>query len=278
MATTYQRTETAVLEVTIKDADGTLTNPDTSIKITVTDPDGTAVVDAQDGANVSTGIYTYAYNIAADATRGRYSVVWTFVNGGRTSIEKDVFIVGPAIPVTVDEARDHMRITATDENELIESLINVATDYVETFTRRRLLNTTESVTMDGFPDGYEPLYSPLSSVTSIAYTDTNGDSATVTASVYDVDTTTEPGMIRLAYGQTWPSDLRGDANGVTLTYIAGYSSDATEVPESLKMAIRLLVAHWHENREAATVARGANTDLPFGVRNILWQNRYSGPA
>ena len=51
----------------------------------------------------------------------------------------------------------------------------------------------------------------LISVTSIKYTDTNGDIQTLATSVYFVDIANEPSRITLKHNQIWPT-IRGDAN------------------------------------------------------------------
>ena len=70
----YQLGETAIPRATFRDGT-TLTDPDTSIQITITDPNGTAVVDDQAGTQLSTGIYQYFYDIPSGATSGLYKYV-----------------------------------------------------------------------------------------------------------------------------------------------------------------------------------------------------------
>jgi uncharacterized phiE125 gp8 family phage protein len=43
------------------------------------------------------------------------------------------------------------------------------------------------------------------------------------------------------------------------------------VPASLKSAIKLLVAHYYENREAS--AEKALTEIPLGVERLVWLHR-----
>jgi len=83
--------ETVICEVTIKDADGTLTTPDTSTEIIITNPSGTVVTSANQAMTASsTGELYFDYD-SASASRGKYSVTYTAVDGGRTTIQKDEF-------------------------------------------------------------------------------------------------------------------------------------------------------------------------------------------
>lgn len=44
------------------------------------------------------------------------------------------------------------------------------------------------------------------------------------------------------------------------------------VPADLKEAIRLLTAHWYENREASIVGVSAQ-EIPYGIRDIIREYR-----
>ena len=56
--------------------------------------------------------------------------------------------------------------------------------------------------------------------------------------------------------------------GIELDVTAGYGDAAIDVPEPLRQAIRLLVAHWYENR--GLIASGTTTSvLPSTVAALL---------
>ncbi len=134
------------------------------------------------------------------------------------------------------------------------------------------MNTTEDEYLDDFPlstESIRPLRSPLSSVTSIGYVDSNGDSQTFSSDDYDVDTTSEPGRIALAYGEVWPT-TRSDINAITLTYVAGYGATAASVPEGIKTAIKQLVCHWYDHRETVTISNVVPREIPLAVNALLW--------
>ena len=89
---TFQRGETIVCSITVKDSDGTLTSPATSTKITITDKQGIAVVDNQAMTNTgdATGYFHYDYGTTT-ALRGDYKVRYTATDGTRITIEDDSF-------------------------------------------------------------------------------------------------------------------------------------------------------------------------------------------
>lgn len=177
---------------------------------------------------------------------------------------------GPAVePVSLTEAKAHLRVTATDEDTLISSLIVAARQWVEEQTYRALVSQTWDLQLDKFPSGDEPIRlprAPLQSVTSITYTDTAGASQTLSATLYVVSATRQPGVIRPAYGQVWP-EAQDKPDAVTVRFVAGYGA-AAAVPELLKSAIKLLVAQMFEQREP-TVVGTATSEVPLSVSRIL---------
>ena len=90
---TFQVLETITVKGTIKDDDGDLTTPATSTKITITDPDGTKVVEDIAVTFNSIGIWQYLYTPNASAVIGAYHVRITGVDSARTSIKDSQFFL-----------------------------------------------------------------------------------------------------------------------------------------------------------------------------------------
>lgn len=178
-----------------------------------------------------------------------------------------VLIVGPQQPVvTLEEMKEHLRVDADDEDALIAGLRDAATEWVQTATDRQFVAATWRLSRDRFHDiEIELPWPPLRSVASVKYYDTDNALRTLGTATYEVVTWKTPGRIRLAFGFAWPATaIRQDA--VKVEFVAGYGS-AADVPEMAKAAIKLLAAHWHENRETVGVANAA--ELPMGVQAIV---------
>ena len=178
-------------------------------------------------------------------------------------------------PVSLDEAKNHLKIDDfTDDDTLITSLITTARQWCEGFQNRAFITQTITVKLDKFPSGSKPIrlpQPPASVVTSITYIDVDGDTQTLAASVYDVDTSSEPARIALAYNQSWPS-IRGDINSVTIVFVAGYGAAAGSVPGPVKQAMLLLIGHFYEHREAV-VDGVVVTKVPLAVESLLSMSR-----
>jgi uncharacterized phiE125 gp8 family phage protein len=164
--------------------------------------------------------------------------------------------VNPTIdPVTLTEAKLHLRVDGDDEDTLIEGIITAAVDFFEKRTGRALISQTWRYTIDDWSANWEHINpgwfylpkAPLASVTSIYYTATDGSSTLWDAANYTVDTNSEPGRLALAYGKTWPV-TRKVVNAIVITYVAGYGATAADVPVGIKRALMVLISDLYNNR------------------------------
>ena len=173
------------------------------------------------------------------------------------------------LPVTMQMAKRHLRVTDGDEDDLIRALIGGATDHAQTVTNRQMVSATYEYTLNAWEDVIYLPRPPLSSVTTVKYIDTDGVEQTLANTVYDVYTNTEPGFLRLGFNQSWPS-IRSTQDAITVAYVAGYG-DGVDVPEGLKAAIKLHVGHLFEHRESVDISTMARvTEVPHAYDAIIW--------
>ena len=124
--------------------------------------------------------------------------------------------------VTVTDAKTHLVIEDSRDDQLLLQLIQAAVSHVANETGRVLELAAQVEYFDGFPSTYIELEQlPLngSDVTSITYLDSAGDSQTLSSSIYRVDQRFAKTRIYLAYGASWPV-TRGGAATVTVTYLS----------------------------------------------------------
>lgn len=160
-------------------------------------------------------------------------------------------IIAPALlPITVAEAKAHLRVDVSDDDTLITAYITAAAQLAEQATGRALLPQTWEITLDAFPDAFELTRTPVTSITSLIYADATGTDITLSNTLYTLDTADEfgPAYCVPAYGTTWPA-TRDQVNAVRLRFVAGWA-DAASVPESVKAWVKLMVGAMYENREA----------------------------
>lgn len=166
---------------------------------------------------------------------------------------------GPATePVTLTEAKLHLKVDVTDDDDLIETLIASAREAAELQTGRSLLEQTWRKTLDEFPDAIQLDCPPIIEVTSVKYIDEDGVQQTLNSISYQVDTESEPGWVVPAYGYDWP-ETRDQANAVEVVYKAGYD----ECPKAIKQWILTQIGNGYANRQSVAFGNVAVVESKF---------------
>lgn len=205
--------------------------------------------------------------------------------------------VAPATePVTRAEAKLHARIDGTADDDLIDSLVVAARELVERLTGRALITQTWTLTMDAWPgssgddwwdgvregpigmaeaDEVDIRKAPFIAISSVATIAESDGSATAWASsnYYAVKDPSGFGRLVKKSGVVWPLITAGNTRmrgGIVITFTAGYGAGASNVPMALRQAIKDLVAHWYENREASGEGR---QNVPMKTAAIIQQYR-----
>ena len=160
-------------------------------------------------------------------------------------------------PVTLLEAKGHLRVDHATDNDLITLQIVAARQLIEAVTGRALITQTWRLDLPEFPTEPEPIVlprAPTASITTVQYLDLQGTLTTLDAANYlllaDAGPTAGPAQLVPAWNVLWP-DTREQPNAVRITFICGYGL-AVAVPPPLKAAILLHVGDLYANREAAT--------------------------
>ena len=196
-------------------------------------------------------------------TLGSFARPWVFTGISQVTAPTEE-------PVTLAEAKLAAHITTTSDDNHINIVIPAATRQYEHETRRSTTTATYDYFLDSFPtDAIEIPLPPLASVTSVKYFDADGVEQTLAATVYDTDTSTEPGTIFLKPDQEWPEiqelKLR---KAVAVRFVAG--TIAADVSLQDKQAILFLVVHWLESREPVVVDdRMQAAEIPLTFRALV---------
>ncbi len=169
-----------------------------------------------------------------------------------------------AEPVSLAQAKAHLRVIDTNEDALITLLIVAAREFVENRTGRILVQRAMTERRDCF-GGYLQLYwRPVVAVTTISYTDSAGAAAAYTGFRSNIG----PARVYPALNGSWPS--LGSNGEVIVTYTAGYA--VGQEPQSLIQAMLLLIGHWFGIRETVVIGAGAS-EVPFAVGALCDQHQ-----
>ena len=167
-------------------------------------------------------------------------------------------ITAPAVePVTLLEAKLHLRVDHADDDTLIAVLIKTARQQAEHRTGRRYGVQTWERAYDAFPAWALLLPDPpVSVIVSIKYDDANAIEQTLDPAAYRLRPHSEPAAVMPV--SAWPAAL-AEPGAVRIRYQCGLA--ATDARwESLKAWMLLAVGTWYANREASGAVQ--NHDLP----------------
>lgn len=172
-------------------------------------------------------------------------------------------------PVTLDEAKLHLRVDAADEDTLITALIQASRQHVENVCERALMPQVWTESLPGFPASMYAVpflhMTTLSqqaialrgglvrAVDSVKYIDIDGAEQTLDPATYITDLTTQPATITPVAPLQWPV-TRAQPGAVKVQYQVGYA-DAAAVPATLKVCILLLVGENYTNRSISVDGR-----------------------
>ena len=157
-----------------------------------------------------------------------------------------------AEPITLSEAKSHLRVDTSTDDTLITGYITTSREWVEDYIDRALITQRLVMTLDTFPEEIELPRPPMiasgtaTAVTVTFVTGEAGGTAVLATTDYRVDRDSTPGIIRNTYAGSWPSHLI-DKNSVTVSWWAGYGS-AADVPQRAKTAMLMCVHELYEKR------------------------------
>lgn len=178
-------------------------------------------------------------------------------------------LAGPAEePVTLAEAKAWLKVDGADEDALIATLITAARLHLESVTGRALLTQSWRLVLDAWPPGGEvrlPV-APLSALSAIRAFDEDGDEHTIGLAQFLVEAGGTPALLVLP-GTVAGMPVLRQRFGIEIDYVAGFGA-AADVPQELKQALLVLVAHWFEHRDAVVIA-GSGAVIPFGFDRLI---------
>jgi uncharacterized phiE125 gp8 family phage protein len=161
-----------------------------------------------------------------------------------------------------------LRVAHDDDDDVIAALIAAARVHVETQTRRALIAQTWRLVRDVWPaSGRLPVLPvPLIEIAAIRVFDADGAPHLLDPDHFDIDTVSAPALLAFARGAPRaPGKL---AAGIEIDIAAGYGEEPEDVPAPLRQAIRMLVAHWYENR-GVVAASGEVASMPASVASLI---------
>ncbi|MFV1983002.1 MAG: phage head-tail connector protein [Thiohalomonadales bacterium] len=166
-------------------------------------------------------------------------------------------------PITINEAKDALRILHNDEDDRVSGLITASRRFAELYCGIHIINTVVELSLNNWYSNSIDLNTwPLQSVDSIKYDDTGSPSVelTLTPNIdYYADVITQGGKVTVIH--SWPP-VAQKPNPIRIRMTAGYTDNST-VPENIKEAIKAYCIYLYDS----------DPDLEKSAKSILWPER-----
>ncbi len=207
-------------------------------------------------------------------------------------------------PVSLLEAKSHLRLEHGLDDLYVASLIASAREYTEQVCWRGLVTQTWELVLESFAgsdtlelgtrgarygsgqsfnelprgnlstSGFLPWIElprgNLGAIASVKYIDPDGVEQTLASTEYTADAVAVPGRVRLAFGKYWPATQWPRWDAVRIRYSVGWAvtAGAWTGPTPLKQAILLLVSQLYEHRSPEVMGR-AIQQIQFSFNTLI---------
>ncbi len=175
-------------------------------------------------------------------------------------------------PITVDEVKQHVRVGHSDEDAMLQGLLESAFDTVGEMTGRVLAQETWEAGFDCVHGDLRLPKSPIIAVTGIAYYDENDVNQAAVQSDFYLFLDQDYSILRPKTGKAWPVTSRRE-DAIRVTFTAGYPA----LPSALRAAILMICAHWYRNREAVST-EGLGSPVTLAVESMIGVHRLGWAA
>jgi uncharacterized phiE125 gp8 family phage protein len=163
-----------------------------------------------------------------------------------------VCIAPPAAePLALADIKAHLRIDGAEEDLLLPGLAKAAREHLERATGLSLVSQGWRFHLDGWPDSgaLEIARGPVSHVLAVRVFDELGEEDELNLAGHVLDGIRRPARLWL---RETPSARRA-INGIEVDFTAGFGESGADVPDTLKRAMLVHVAHMYEFRGAVPV-------------------------
>lgn len=174
----------------------------------------------------------------------------------------------PLEPVTVGEAKAHLRVDGSAEDALINSLILTSRLHIEAALGLALITQGWTLVIDQWPKQVSvalPIR-PVQTIDAVRVLDADGAPTDIPPSHYVLDGKgLPPRLVRTS--PIWPASERAAA-GIEIDFTAGFGALAADVPAPIRQALLMLIAHWYEHRDPIEIG-SVEANIPASVSELL---------
>ena len=111
----------------------------------------------------------------------------------------------------------------------------------------------------------------MQSVSAIKYYETDNALQTATLSSFYFPGTSCRTLVCPKTGYAWPTTFERDG-AIKIEYVIGYGDAASDIPETVRHALLVLVSHYSEDRSNELIGTISKT-LPLGFDDLIGMER-----
>ncbi|WP_048710790.1 head-tail connector protein [Microvirga massiliensis] len=182
--------------------------------------------------------------------------------------------------VSIADVKAQVRVSHSEEDELIAVFIEAAYDYLsgpEGWLGHCCLLDEEFEVYSAGPDryGFELPMRPIKEGAAIVFDYlANATYTPVAPESYFVGTTgVFPRVHRIVSSRAWPYVGIRNPRAYRLRFVAGFGA-AADIPSPIKLGIRMLAAHWYQNRETVgSEGRTVGGEIEYGLKALCGRYR-----
>jgi len=181
-----------------------------------------------------------------------------------------VMTSGPTLePVSLAQAKAHLRVDGEAEDALIQSLIVTSRLHIEAALGLALITQTWSFFLDRWPKAGRLVLPirPVVAITHVRVWSEEGTSESIDPTHFLLDGYGLPPRL-VALASVAQLDHKRVANGIEIGFTGGFGAASDNVPATIRHALLLLVAHWYEHREPVQIGVGVSA-VPAMVSELL---------
>lgn len=181
-------------------------------------------------------------------------------------------------PIDLEEIKLHLRIDYEEEDALIEANMKSAREWIERRCEIVIVPQAWEYRTSFFPGTFNFPWAPTAGYGGVFYIDTIGNLVPADPDLYLLIEGDDETPYQLIIDGNVPTDAAERPDAVRIRFSTGYPYGdgsppdyGSNVPEALKQAIRLLTAHYFENRAEVTLTptRMEIVQIPAGVLEVI---------
>lgn len=161
-------------------------------------------------------------------------------------------------PVTLTEAKDHLKVTGTDSDTLIQTYLNAAIKRVEDYRQSPVMDSEWELYAKDWAISFNLQKHPVSAVNSVKYYDDDNVLTTVQSSNYRLQDFRVP--CRLEFDSNFDEPSVYDREyPIVINFNAGFSYAASAHYALIKQVIFLELGTYHEIRQSEMAGIGLSS-------------------